>query len=52
MDKTRVSNSLKDSNASAHSVDALVWVCFRVYRKYIICILKEMTHEREIILTR
>ena len=42
--KTRVS--------AAHSVNALVWVCFHVYRIYIICIIKEMTHERETILTR
>ena len=42
----------KDSNAAAHSVDGLVWVCFHMYKIYIICILKEITHERETILTR
>ena len=43
---------LKDSTAAAHSVDAVVWVCFHVYRIYIIRIIKEMTHERGTILTR
>ena len=41
-----------NNNAAAHSVDALVWVFFHEYRIYIICILKEMTRERETILTR